>query len=391
MSTPACVYVTYDGALDALGQSQVVPYLVALAARGPRLGLISFEKPACWSDLRARAALAVRLHHAGITWQPLGYHKQPRLPATLFDVLHGALRLRRLVRRLGAGLVHCRGDVAMAVARAARLPAHVRVVYELRGLFSDERVEIGSWTRDGRLDRAVRRVEDGNLRRADGLLVVMASAGLTALARRRQPLPPHRVLPNSVDLTKFTPPAPDASPDWGLVYHGSLGGWYLTREMVAFARVARQHVPGRVLFLTPHVDAARRAGAEPAWADVQSAASHEVPAYLQRARASFFLIQPSPSKRASSPTKFAEALACGLPVAANGASGDLDTLLEQERVGALVRDLDDARYELAAARLRRLCDDPRTGARCRRLAETRYSLQAAVAAYHALYRELERA
>lgn len=392
MSTrPACVYVTYDGALDALGQSQVVPYLVALTARGPRLGLLSFEKPACWADQPAREALAVRLHDAGITWRPLGYHKRPRLPATLFDVLHGALRLRRLVRRLGAGLVHCRGDVALAMARVARLPPHVRVVYELRGLFSDERAEVGSWGRGGALDRAVRHVEDGNLRRADGLLIVMASAGLAAIEQRRRPLPPHRVLPNSVDLTRFTPRPPAAPVDWGLAYHGSLGGWYLTREMVDFARVARQHVPGRVLFLTPQTDAARRAGADPTWADVQAAAPHEVPAYLRRARASFFLIQPSPSKRASSPTKFAEALACGLPVAANGASGDLDVLLEAEQVGALVPSLDAQGYLHAAERLRALCADPDTPARCRRLAETRYSLAAAVAAYHALYRDLERA
>jgi glycosyltransferase involved in cell wall biosynthesis len=382
------VYVTYDGVLDPLGQSQVVPYLVALAARGLRLGLISFEKP----QRRAQhAAAAARLQAAGITWEPLGYHKRPRLPATLLDVLHGALRLRRLVRRFDAGLVHCRGDVAMAVARAARLPAHVRVVYELRGLFADERAEVGSWRAGGLLDRAVRRVEDGNLRRADGLLIVMAAAGLAAVERRRQPLPPHRVLPNSVDLDAFTPGPTGAARDWGLAYHGSLGGWYLTREMVDFARVARQHVPGRVLFLTPQVEPARAAGADTSWADVCSAAPHEVPGYLRRAQASFFLIQPSPSKRASSPTKFAEALACGLPVAANGASGDLDTLLEREQVGALVRRLDGPGYTHAALALRAVCDDPLTPGRCRRLAETRYSLAAAVAAYHALYRDLERA
>lgn len=383
-----CLYVTYDGALDPLGGSQVVPYLLGLARLGVELTLISFEKQARWGDRAARAALHERLRDARIAWRPLRYHKSPRLPATLFDLARGAAAITAAVGRGGARIVHCRGDVAMAMSRAARLPSGTRRVYEARGLFSDERVEIGSWKRGGLLDRAVRRLEDANLRRADGLLAVMASAGLEALRRRRAPLPPHRALPNSVDLEAFTPRAAGAPSDFGLVYHGSLGGWYLTREMIAFARAAREAIPGRVLFLTPQVDEARRAGATQDWAEVRSAAPAEVPACLRRARAGFFLIQESPAKRASSPTKFAEALASGLPVAANGAAGDLDRLLEAEGVGALVEALEERAYRSAAERLRALLADPATPARCRRLAETRYSLAAAVAAYHGLYREL---
>jgi glycosyltransferase involved in cell wall biosynthesis len=391
------LYVTYDGALDPLGATQVVPYLCALAERGVRVTLISFDKHETFADDTQRRALAERLGRRRITWRALRYHKRPRVPATAWDVARGALEVRAALRGMavmapeaarGPVLVHCRGDVAACVARLARLPSRARLVYEVRGLFSDERVEVGSWRAGSLLDRAVRRIERANLRRADGLLAVMAAPGLEALRRERGPLPPHRLLPNSVDLATFTPRARAERADYGLVYHGSLGGWYLTREMVDFARVARHAVPGRVLFLTPQVEAARAAGADPDWAEVRAAAPGAVPDILRRARAAFFLIRPTPAKRASSPTKFAEALACGLPVAANGAAGGLDTLLESERVGALVERCDEDAYRDAARRLRALLDDPETGARCRRLAEARYSLDAAVGAYLDLYREL---
>lgn len=380
------LYVTYDGALDPLGGSQVVPYLCGLARRGVRCTLISFEKPERLADADARRALGERLSQHGITWQASLYHHRPRVPSKLRDVLRGALRIRGV--EPAPAIVQCRGDVAMLMARLARLPRHISLVYEVRGLLSDERVEVGSWRRGSVVDRAVRTVERGNLRRADGVLAVMATAGLEALLRRRAPLPPHRALPNSVDVERFTPRAPDTRADYGLVYHGSLGGWYLTREMVAFARVARHDVPGRVLFLTPQPDEARRAGATEDWAEVRTCAPAEVPAWLRRARASFFFIQPSPGKRVSSPTKFAEALATGLPVAANGAAGDLDTLLENERVGVRVDSFDDASYRAAGRRLSALLADADTPARCRRLAQTRYNLDHAVAAYHELYREL---
>lgn len=391
------LYVTYDGALDPLGGSQVVPYLCALARRDVRVTLISFEKLGRFADDDARRSLARRLDAQGVAWIPLLYHARPRVPAKLRDVLRGAWQVRTALAtqaRLNVAadtapiVVQCRGDVAMLMARLARLPRHVRLVYEARGLFSDERAEVGSWRRGSPVDRVVRAVETGNLRRADGVLAVMASAGLEALRGRRAPLPPHRALPNSVDLETFTPRAAGDPVDYGLVYHGSLGGWYLTREMVDFARVARHDVPGRVLFLTPQPEAARRAGADPDWADVRTCAPSEVPSWLRRARAGFFLIQPSPAKRVSSPTKFAELLATGLPVAANGAAGDLDTLLERERVGACVEAFDERSYRRAARELRALLDDDDVRARCRRLAEVHYGLAAAVTAYLDLYQEL---
>ncbi len=382
------VHVTYDGALDPLGASQVVPYLLGLARRGVRPTLVSFEKPERWADRAARERLARQLEDAGVAWRPLPYHRRPRLAATAWDLAAGARAIRRAVRDTQAVLVHCRGDVAMAMARLASPGPRVRLVCEARGLFRDERVEVGSWRAGGLTDRLVLAFERGNLRAAHGLLCVMASPGLAALQARRDPLPPFRHLPNSVDTSAFRPRAAGTEPEFGLAYHGSLGGWYPTAEIVSLGRLAARHVPGRVLFLTPQPELARAAGADPSWAEVTSAVPRDVPAWLARARAAFFVIQPSPAKRASSPTKFAEALACGLPVLANGASGDLESILEAEGVGALVRELGLPAYAAAARRLAGLLSDPQAAARCRSLAERRYSLDAAVAAYHDLYLEL---
>src|SRR3954453_19797515 len=43
-SAPGILYISYDGMLEPLGQSQVVAYLEMLAP-GRRIHLISFEKP----------------------------------------------------------------------------------------------------------------------------------------------------------------------------------------------------------------------------------------------------------------------------------------------------------------------------------------------------------
>ena len=47
------LYISYDGMLEPLGQSQVIAYLERLAT-GRRVHLISFEKAADWSDQTRR-------------------------------------------------------------------------------------------------------------------------------------------------------------------------------------------------------------------------------------------------------------------------------------------------------------------------------------------------
>ena len=385
--TLKAVYVSYDGALDPLGASQVIPYLLGLARCGVRVRLLSFEKPDLWGREPARRMLQEQLADHDITWRPLRYHKWPRLPATLWDLFRGRRAVRAAVRETGARLVHCRGDVAMAMARLAGLDPGVGLLYDVRGFFADERVEAGSWRRGGLLDRAVRKTEAANLARADGLVTLTGEAWADLRERRGSGLP-HAVIPTCVDVSHFRPRAETEPAAFGLVYCGSLGSQYLAREMVDFARVATEVIPGRVLFLSREGDQARGAGASPDWAEVRSAAPNEVAGWLRQGRALFYFYRPGHSKRACYPTKLAEALACGLPAVCNRGLSDIDELLTSERVGVLVEDLTPEAYRGAARLLARLLEDPDTPRRCRRVAEERLGVEHGIRAYHDLYREL---
>lgn len=379
--------MSYDGALDPLGASQVVPYLMGLAARGVAITLVTFEKAERWAQSGARLAMRVRLEARGIRWHALRYHKRPRLAGTLLDIVAGSRILVREASRLGPALVHCRGEVATVMARWAHLPPTVRLLYDVRGFFSDERVETGSWGRGTLIDRAVRRMEAANLQGADGAVVLTHHAA-EALRRRRPSLRALRVVPTCADVSSFTPRAPGQEPEFGLVYAGSLGTWYMGGEMVAFARASAGIMARPILFLTPEPGELRRFGATADWAEIRTVEPGAVGEWLRRASAMFFFIKPIPSKRASCPTKFAEGLASGLPVICNRGIGDLDGIVEREGVGILVDGFSEAAYSAAVRRLKSLLEDPGLSERCRRLAETRYSVELGIDAYHGLYTEL---
>src|ERR1041384_360559 len=70
------LYISYNGMLDPLGQSQVIPYLKQLNQRGVEFTLLSFERPEALAKHdteieRVRSDLAT----SGIDWHWLRYHR----------------------------------------------------------------------------------------------------------------------------------------------------------------------------------------------------------------------------------------------------------------------------------------------------------------------------
>jgi glycosyltransferase involved in cell wall biosynthesis len=159
----------------------------------------------------------------------------------------------------------------------------------------------------------------------------------------------------------------------------------MPQETVALGRRIGVELGARALFLTPHVDQAIRAGAAPDWADVKSAPPSEVPNWLRRGRAVFFLYRPGRHVRATSPTRLGEALASGLPVVTNEGIGDVDGLIETGKVGVLLRGLSDGAFGEAARQLKALLAEDGIEQRCRRVAESHLGVELGVGRYLDLY------
>ncbi|MCC7418288.1 MAG: glycosyltransferase [Acidobacteria bacterium] len=410
------LYVSYDGALEPLGESQVVAYLEHLAA-GADVTLLSFEKPADLAQTDRLAAMHARLRRAGVHWLPARYHRRPPVLSTALDVLAGCRAARRWARAGRgeglAGIVHARGYVPALMALDAQRAHGCRFLFDMRGFWVDEKVEAGHWARGGALHRAGKYWERRFLASADAV-VSLTHAGvreLPLLGRVRGGVPVE-VIPTCADLERFSPaPAPlppaAAPQDDGPLrdqlglrgstvvgYAGTLSNWYLREETLAYlAWLARRLPRARVLMVTreDHVrlreDAARLG--MPAGALVLTRASFaQMPALLRLMHVGVFFIRACFSKRASAATRLAEFLGCGVPVVINDGIGDSGELVRAGGVGLVLPDATRASFDASAAGLERLLADAGAPARCREVAMREFSLTSGVARYAALYDRL---
>lgn len=390
-------YLSYDGALEPLGRSQVVPYVVGLAVAGLPLTLVSFEKPRDYgipgSPSAAARGLAAELSAARVRWLPLRYHKRPTLPATLWDVATGGATLLRLRLTRGLRVVHARGYVAGLMAWMLKKTTGVQFVFDMRGFWPEERVDGGLWRADSRLYRVVKVLERRFLRDADHIVVLTERA--RAELRRRGVRPPVTVVPTCVDLERFQPAATrPVAPTF--VYAGSLGTVYPLDAMLAFVQRARAREPrARLLLVTraerDFVSGALAVSGLDGAVTVDAAAHAEIPALLGGASVGLAFYRPGSSRQATCPTKVGEYLACGLPVVVSAGVGDMDELIAGHRTGVVVAEFTDAAYEHALDDLEKLLLEPDLAARCRALAERHFSLRSGVERLVALHGSLEAA
>ena len=77
---------------------------------------------------------------------------------------------------------------------------------------------------------------------------------------------------------------------------------------------------------------------------IVASAPRDVSRYLAAADAGLAFIKPCFSKLASSPTKYAEYLGCGLPLIINAGVGDSNALVREHNAGVLIDGFTEADY-----------------------------------------------
>jgi glycosyltransferase involved in cell wall biosynthesis len=392
------LYLCYYGIREPLVQTQVLPYLRQLSAAGIDVSLLTFEPQLDqrWSQDEL-ANQSSRLAGEGIRWLYRPYHKRPSMPATGYDILVGAWVAARSARRYRIDVLHARSHVPVAMALLARTLTGCRLIFDVRGLWAEEYVDIGNWSEGSLPFRAIKSLERVGLRKADQVVVLTRRMRDWLIERRLADAAKIEVIPCCTDLSRFRDAARAETPSerFELVYAGTATGLHLLEEVGLFFLKLRARKPGAFLRILTHSPASevaaifRRIDLSPDDYWIGAVEPEEVPTYLSRARVGVSFRKATLAQIAASPAKIPEYLAAGLPVVSNSGIGDMDDLLTKERVGVILDGFDDAAYEKAAERMLALAESPETRARCQRVARRYFDLlDVGGAGYLKVYRRI---
>ena len=389
------LYLTRNGLLEPLGQSQVLSYLKGLS-RDHHITLITFEKPEDLADTQAMAKANADCEAHDIDWRPKRFRRGPKILApawSMFEMFWSALQA---ARRGDAQLIHARSYLPAAAAWAVNRLTGTPFIFDMRALWPEELITAGRLQRGSIVHKVLTRLEKVCLR--DAAAVVSLTDAAVGYLQNQYPaeLKEQRVavIPTCADLQRFK--RSDKSPServYGCV--GTvLSGWFLMDWLAAlFNTVAQKDPEARFEVVTrDDAETVRAAldidGKLGDRLSIFPSASESVHQALQKQSTSVMFFTAGTSKLGSAPTRLGEALGCGVPVVANEGVGDVADIIRRYNVGVIVKDGSEAAMAVALAELEVLRSDPDLPSRCRQAAEEVFSLEAGTEAYRKIYADI---
>jgi glycosyltransferase involved in cell wall biosynthesis len=388
---------------EPLGQTQVLPYMIGLAGRGVEVEILSFEPSG--TDRALIEDQLTRLKAQGIGWCPLvrsPSHATARKAWEIGTAFRRGLAMA-LVRR--PDIVHARSYLPAAAADAiSSIVPGAKLLFDLRGMLGDEYVDGGNWSRGSLRYRVLKLYERRLFRSAHG--IVTLTRALRHYLRTESTVPdttPIQVIPCCVDVDRFRID-PDARTRTraalGLegrvvvIYAGTLGSWYMAKEMASFVSAVRRRRRDVAWLVLTHADPselialARAAGLGAPDLVVRKTPPKEMPSMLAAGDVGLSFIRPCFSKMGSSPTKVAEYLASGVVAVVNGGVGDMGDLAGTDGCVVLPALLSTEDIDRGAMSVCALIEQPyaRRAESARRIALDRFSVRGvAVPRYEQLY------
>jgi glycosyltransferase involved in cell wall biosynthesis len=399
------LFISYDGLTDPLGQSQIIPYLIGLTKYGYQFTILSCEKPEKF--LSDKALIKEILAPYPIQWVPIPYHKKPPVFSSVYDVIQLRRKAGQLHKKEHFDLVHTRAGIPALIGLWMKNKFGVKFLHDIREFFAESRVDGGMWKKENVVYRQIynyfKKREDEQIDKSDGIVCLTYTAEkiIKKLPCYKKEIPV-KVIPCSVDMDLFDPAKIDqqaklefikdfkiSEQDLIISYLGSIGGWYLTDQMMMFCKIISDKFPSaKFLFISPHqhetiYKQAEKCGLQREKIIVTHAKRKQVPVLLSLSDYSLFFIKPCYSKLSSSPTKHGEIMAMGIPVITNAGVGDVEEIVTKYNSGIVLKELNEKEFHRAILLLSK--ENNFDSKKIRSGALAFYNLENSVMRYHEIY------
>lgn len=394
------LYITRNGLLEPLGQSQVMPYLRGLSSYY-KISLITFEKEQDINDSDRFERLKKECQSLGIYWNPQYFRYHSSLIGSVWSMIKFLTLCLKLVTKDSIEIIHARSYLPAAVAWIVYKVTKVPFIFDMRALWPEELITSSRINRNSYLHKAITLVERLCLRDAS-TVVTLTNASLKYLNEKYSKELENQkliVIPTCVDLNKFRMSLYDKSTENKSMVYGCIGtvlsGWFEIKWLaIWFKKLAEINQNSTFEIISQDDAKVIRSLVDPEnllgqRLKIYSCLPQEIPnAIKNHSISTMFYKGGEVSELGRSPTRLAEVLACGIPVVVNRGVGDVADIVTENRVGIVLDGIDMLSISNAIDNLHSLYLDDEKHRRCRDTAKKIFSLESGINNYRKTYTKL---
>ena len=393
------LYISYDGILDPLGQSQVISYLKKISLN-QKIFLISYEKDHKYEKLIKENLILRMKEEFSINWYPLKYRYKFGIISKIINFASGLILLYWLILNNNINIIHARSYIPAIMSLVIKISLRsIKIVFDIRGFWFDERIEAGLWNLNYFTYNLVKKFEVLLFSKSDHIVtltnisVPIIHNIINNVQHRRIPV---SVIRTCVDFKLFNLENINIIKKNNFVvgYVGSVGTWQLFDEVIkAFILLLniKKNCKLVVINSSQHEYIFNRIDElklDRDFVEVFSAEYVDINRHIINFNVGIFFYKKSFSRFACSPTKLGEFLACGIPCICNDGIGDTTNILKSSNVGIVVESFEKDIMLNALKSLINLEMSPDIKIKCNAIANKYFSLIDGVNTYNSVYKSL---
>lgn len=385
------LYLSYDGLLDPLGQSQVLPYLDAISGKY-NVSVLSFEKKIRNND--EIATLRQRLSDQGISWHFTEF-TEGRFGVAA-RVIKGIFLLRKLGKSEKIDLFHLRGLMAAVLFKLSLIST--RYLYDFRGFALHEWTDMGKLKASSLFFKILLWLDKSAIRNSSGIVVLEESAKELLGKEYEVPNVPMEVIRTCTDLSKFKNlrPINHGSDAIRFVFLGGVSFPYRPDLAMTFVKSAISRGFKCTIDFINESDhdviheLVKASGIDSERVNIFKCSHKDIPLKLAEYSCGIVFINTSKWRQVCSPTKLGEFYGAGLPVISLSGIDITDSLASRSQSTHTITE-QDIHNDFSSSEfpdLFKIVSDIKIVDECRYIADTEFNLEIAQRSYLSLYKNI---
>jgi len=393
------LYISNLGLLDNLGVTQILSYLEGLAKEGYKITIMSFEKSENTENISKIKKVEDILSLHRIKWLRLRYHNRW---GNILDIIVGTFVAAHTIIKDKIDVIHARASIPMIFGWPLAKIFKKRIIYDRRGtMYGDfiDDVNVKNLFSVKHFSVFLEKIDTFFMRHSDAV-IVLSEKSKTLLEDKGVFKGTGAIcewIPCCVDLKRFEKNVSvehtlEIGDKFVVSYVGSLGTCYLLDRMIDFFKVLEQKRKNAFFLVVSHSstrmveEAFSKKGVSCGKFAIIDSDPKDVPFWIEKSVCSVMFIKEVECKIGSSPTKFAESLAAGIPVVINRGIGDTEDIIRRKKIGCVVDGLNEAGYKKAITDLEGLIkENDELKERCKKVAKELFSLEEGIERYKTVY------
>lgn len=382
------LYITYDGLLDHIGKSQILPYILKLSDRGFKFKILSYEKiNRDKSELKQVESL---LRLKNIKWYKLNYKKGKF--QKLLRVIRGAFLVNLICSKSDINLVHCRTILSSIIYFFSLV--NKKFIYDMRS-FSGQWVDTRAIKKNSLLELFFKIMEYYQIQKSSGI-VVLDQSGADYLNRSYKNRFFCKIIPTSTNLSHYKSRQIIQKKTINFVFLGGVLYPYLPQDALIFIdQLIANGFDCNIDFInngdhTKIRDLCEKSNFPLERIKIKELPKEKIPNELIKYDCGLVFIDKGKWLNMSSPTKIGEYLAAGLFVLSLEGLNVTDRLAKAyECIECLRRDfLIKKISKIEAQKIIEKIKNPNIATLSRQVAKKEYCIDKAIEEYEKMYNQL---